>query len=308
MKRLNALAMFSTLALALAVPSFTACTDADSGDDTELAEPTDEVEAEKADEATLALTKLDVAAPTEIVAERVGVIKTKTRWREVFGTTAPASVNFSRQWVAYYTAGAQSSGGFSASVTKIRVSPSGKTVTIVTNLDAPGAGCFVTLSITHPYAVVAFKKPAVTPTSVRYSKQTTQYSCEAECRQVDVESSYISSTDGKQCEVTTEHCLTTDQSSCPQITPLPPSFCPGGHVEAEPRYLAAADGAECYLPRLHCITNDSQACPQISPPSPNFCADGTVKSGRHFVASADGKECSLPSLHCISNNPSACPI
>jgi hypothetical protein len=44
MKRFNALAMFSTLALALAVPSFTACTDADSGDDIELAEPTDEVE------------------------------------------------------------------------------------------------------------------------------------------------------------------------------------------------------------------------------------------------------------------------
>lgn len=308
MKRLHALAMFSTLALALAVPSFTACTDAGMGDDIELAEPTDEVEAEKADQATLAFTTLDVDAPSDAVAERVGVIKTKARWREVFGTEAPASVNFARQWVAFYTAGAQSSGGFTASVTKIRVSSSGKTLTVVTNLDKPGAGCAVTRNITFPYAVVAFKKPTATPTSVRYSKQNTEYSCQAECRQVDIETSYIPSTDGKECEVTTEHCLTADQSSCPQITPLPPSFCPGGRVEAEPRYLASADGAECYLPRLHCITNDSQACPQISPLPPSFCADGTVKPGRRYVASADGKECSMPAVHCVSNSPSACPI
>ncbi|MBP9086415.1 MAG: protease complex subunit PrcB family protein [Kofleriaceae bacterium] len=308
MKRLNSLALFSTLALALAVPSFTACTDVDSGDDMELAEPTDEVEAEKADQATLALTELDVDAPTDRFGERVGVIKSKTRWRQVFGTEAPSSVNFSRQWVAYYTAGAQRSGGFTASVTKIRVSPSGKTLTVVTNLKKPGAGCIVTANITFPYAVVAFKKPAVTPTSVRYSKQSTEYSCEAECRQVDIVASYIPSTDDKECEVTTEHCLTPNLSSCPQITPLPPTFCPGGYVEPEPRYLAAADGAECYLPRLHCITNDSQACPQRSPLPPNFCADGTIKTGRTYVPSADGKECSMPAVHCVTNNPTACPF
>ncbi len=308
MKRFNALAVFSTLALALAVPSFTACTDADNGDDTELAEPTNEVEAEKADQATLAVIALDVAAPSDGYTERVGVIKTKTRWRQVFGTEAPASVNFARQWVAFYTAGAQNSGGFTASVTKIRISPSGKTLTIVTNLDQPGAGCMVTNAITFPYAVVAFKKPTVTPTSVRYSKQSTATSCQAECRQVDIVSSYIPATDGKQCEITTEHCLTPDQSNCPQITPLPPSFCPGGHVEGEPRYIASADGAECLLPRLHCITNDPQACPQISPYPPGYCADGLIKTGRTYIQSTDGKECSMPAVHCVSKNPAACPI
>ncbi|MBP9086416.1 MAG: protease complex subunit PrcB family protein [Kofleriaceae bacterium] len=179
MKRLNCLAIFSTLAFAVAVPSFGACTDADMGDDIELAEPTDELDVEKADEATLPASKLIVAAPINSTTERVGLIKTKTHWRQVFGTEAPASVDFSRQWVAFYTAGAQNTAGFSASVTKIQVTPSGETLTIVTNLERPNFDCEVaqTIKVTLPYAVIAFKKPTVTPITVRYSKRSLLYFC-----------------------------------------------------------------------------------------------------------------------------------
>ncbi len=311
MKRINALAMFSSLALALAVPTMTACTDM-AEDDIEYAEPTDEVEAEKADEATLALTALDVDSPLDASTERVAIIKTKTRWREIFGTAAPASVNFSKQWVAVYTAGPRTSGGYAASVTKVRLSASGKTMTVVTNVDRPGAGCMVTRAITFPYAVVAFKKPATAPTSTRSSKQTSTYTCEAEptCRSVDTVTSYIPSTDDRECAIETEVCVTANHGSCPQISPLPPTFCQGGRIETEANYVDSADGdgSKCYLPRIHCITNDASACPQISPLPPTFCTGGTVKAGRRYVSSADGKECSLPAVHCVTNNPTACPF
>lgn len=311
MKRINALAMFSSLALALAVPTITACTDM-AEDDIEFAEPTNEIEAEKADEATLAFTTLDVGGPVDGFTERVAIIKTKTRWREVFGSAAPASVNFNKQWVAVYTTGARNSGGYTASVTKIRLSASGKTMTVVTNIDSPGPHCLVTQAITFPYAVVAFKKPATAPTSTRSSKQSSTYTCDPEpaCSSVDTVTSFIPSTDNRECAVETEVCVTTNHGSCPQISPLPPTFCQGGHVEAEPNYVDSADGdgSKCYLPRLHCITNDASACPQISPLPPTYCTGGTVKPGRHYVSSADGKECSLPAPHCVSNNPAACPI
>ena len=39
------------------------------------------------------------------------------------------------------------------------------------------------------------------------------------------ESHFITSADGKECEMASVHCVTRDLSACPQIEPVPPNFC-----------------------------------------------------------------------------------
>ncbi len=133
----------------------------------------------------------------------------------------------------------------------------------------------------------------------------------ATCAGTEVEgsSSFVDSTDGKQCEVPETHCLTNDFNACPQFQPLPPDFCADGTiVKGAPSFTSSADGMECRLPSVHCVTKDSNACPQLSPLPPNFCADGTIVRGESsFIDSADGKECEMPSIHCVTNDAAACP-
>lgn len=110
--------------------------------------------------------------------------------------------------------------------------------------------------------------------------------------------------DGGDFECTQEelHCLTNDHSGCPQLSPLPPDYCPDGEiVSGSPSYLPAADGMECEMPSVHCVTQDHDACPLFSPLPPDYCQDGEIVQGApSFIPSADGMECEIPSVHCIS--------
>ncbi len=58
------------------------------------------------------------------------------------------------------------------------------------------------------------------------------------------------------------HCVTNNSSACPQISPLPPTFCSEGTVvPGARRFVASADGMECSMPSVHCVTSSVAACP-----------------------------------------------
>jgi len=301
----------STLAAgALALASLGACATIED-DAVEFADPAETTDDGKADQPDLAVTVLEAPAPTRADAVAVGVIKSKAAWKQVFGAAAPSSIDFGTQWVAYYTAGHQATGGFAATIARVRLSDTGRTLRITTRLDQPGAGCAVTQAATSPYAVVVFARPASAPGANRYTAETRTVACtEDACPDgtIELEDAYVDATDGKQCLAPITHCVTRDHGACPQLSPLPPGYCAEGTVAAGARrYVPSADGMECSMPSVHCLTTDLGACPQLSPLSPSYCADGTIVGGdRHYVGSADGMECALPSVHCLTTNPDAC--
>lgn len=297
------LAVFPALALSLGAAA--CATDVDDADVAELDEGVDD---EKSDRADFALTEVDFQAPIESDELKVGVIKTRTQWKTVFGVAAPPSIDFDREWVAYYTAGMQTSGGYSAEITRVRLSDTGKTLKISTTLHAPGNDCLVTLALTSPYTIVKFKRPAAPrPSANRYFKSTDVYSCSVGCQgTTETTPLFVSTgTGNEQCELTEEHCVTNDHNACPLFSPPAPNWC-AGTVKSVPNYIASADGMECSIPSLHCVTNNSSACPQLSPLPPNWCANGHVVTEPNFIDSADGLECYLPRVHCVIDDAQVC--
>ncbi len=69
--------------------------------------------------------------------------------------------------------------------------------------------------------------------------------------------SYLTSTDGMECEMPSIHCVTNDWSACPQRSPLPPNYCADGEVKKGPsKFIPSADGMECEMPSVHCVRAD----------------------------------------------------
>lgn len=123
----------------------------------------------KADHLTLAFRELDdpqgVGDRGEV--ETRVVLTSRAAYASYFGHAAPAGLDFSREWIFFYSAGTRTTGGYEATVASITRSHSGKTLYVSTNLTAPGDGCLVTFALTQPHALVAFRRPAKFPTSAR---------------------------------------------------------------------------------------------------------------------------------------------
>ncbi len=163
----------TTLSLYLAVASvpalgLTACA-VDPGENDELI--VDDVvdvddEGDKADRADLAITPFadDIGSRGETVTRRV--FKTRAAYKSYFGHYPPASVDFSTHWVAFYSAGIKNHGGFTAEVARIRLSNSGLTLKVSTELTSPGFDCAVPQVITKPHVLVKFTRPSPAPTYV----------------------------------------------------------------------------------------------------------------------------------------------
>jgi hypothetical protein len=296
-------------AAGLIVGGLTACATDGAGED-EIAELDESGDDSKTDQPDIALTVLDIDPPKDRFSEKVGVIKSRSAFKTVFGYSAPSSIDFNKQWVAYYTAGTQTSGGYHATIERVRLSDTGKTLRITANLDRPGFDCVVTQALTAPYAVVKFAKPSSAPTTNRYYREESTTNCSQACAgTTENETVYEAETSSPHgaCTLDVEHCVTNDSGACPQLTPLPPTFCSGGTIRTIPNYIASADGMECSLPSIHCVTNDSNACPQFSPLPPDYCPTGTrLEMVPGFIQSADGMECYVPSAYCVNNASPEC--
>jgi hypothetical protein len=70
--------------------------------------------------------------------------------------------------------------------------------------------------------------------------------------------------DGLWREYTRKHCVTADLAACPDVRPLPPSFCPPsqGNIRSEAHFIASTDGMECSRVKHFCVSHDLDGCPQ----------------------------------------------
>lgn len=105
------------------------------------------------------------------------VFTSAAAYRKFFGHDAPSSVDFYRDWVAFYSAGTQSTGGYDASIEAIETSSSGATIYVKTRLESPASNCMVTQSLTKPYHLVRFNKPWPRARYVRYTKHDATLWC-----------------------------------------------------------------------------------------------------------------------------------
>jgi hypothetical protein len=92
------------------------------------------------------------------------IITSAAAWQRYFGTEAPAEVDFSRSWVAFYGAGLKNTGGFSAEITGLSFLPEDGGLVLSTRATSPGFDCLVTQALTTPHTLVTFAIPSPRPT------------------------------------------------------------------------------------------------------------------------------------------------
>ncbi len=173
--------MRAVLALALCLASACATVPDDDGDlvaDQVTASPSDDGKADQADLAFTAIPDLSLKVSVG-TSEEGRVIRSASSYRAAFGTAPPADLDFSQTWLAVYSGGSQTTGGYHASVLHVRLSDSGASVKVTANLDRPGADCAVTQSLTKPIAVVKFAAQAGA-TRTAFTKTTTTTACTAQ--------------------------------------------------------------------------------------------------------------------------------
>lgn len=104
------------------------------------------------------------------------VFTSQTGFRTFFGAEL-RGVDFSKQYVIFYSAGTRPSGGYEAQVLRVRLEDGGNVMRVVTRLRTPGEGCIVTRNLTKPYALVSVNKPTPAPVYAKFSRSDVTYSC-----------------------------------------------------------------------------------------------------------------------------------
>lgn len=236
----------------------------------------------KADSLDVSLTRVD--APIGFERRTQGgraIVTSAGSWVQYFGTEAPANVDFSREWVAFYGLGARSSGGFTATINALRNVPSYEVVVMATEEVSPGPGCAVTKNITFPYELAKFDIPSPAPTWAALDHTDTLSQCSVdECNPL----LNTGCDEGEYCEpgLCLLHCSVDDPGCCEpaQCMPEPihgecgdgsiavceivPPECPIGLV------LEVVNGCfgECVDP-LTCLPPPQEVCGNV------VCAPGT---------------------------------
>jgi hypothetical protein len=119
----------------------------------------------KADATSLVLTELvGLADGPRLDKGGKAILTSKKAWQSYFGTKAPAEIDFSREWVAFYGSGLHNTGGFSAQITGIRYDAAQRQLILETLHTSPGFDCIVTQAFTTPHTLVKFAIPSPRPT------------------------------------------------------------------------------------------------------------------------------------------------
>lgn len=84
----------------------------------------------------------------------------------------PVGVDFPREHAILYSAGTLATTGSQAKITRLRVTDSGGTLQVFTQLVAPGLGCPSEAKPDRPYVLVRFTPPSPVPTTVRYYRSS----------------------------------------------------------------------------------------------------------------------------------------
>lgn len=155
---------FRTSLSAIAVAALSAC--AAPGASGDLAFEGDAQDLGKADHAhvDLAVVELDAAvALGHVTGPEHAVFTTAASFEDYFGVDAPADVDWGSEWVAFYTAGPQNSGGYDAQIPSVAYLPDLGGLVVGSHLSSPGPNCIVPFVITTPHALVKFEVPAEMP-------------------------------------------------------------------------------------------------------------------------------------------------
>jgi PrcB C-terminal len=205
-------------------------------------------------------------------------IASQTQYRLVFGHSAPSGIDFAAgDRVVFYSAGVRPTGGYDASITRVR-RVDGE-LRIRTQLDAPGAGCVVTQALTKPYVLVKFRVGLLFKPVVRFSHTTNFEDCEAPPSCDD-----ITCIDGQHCELLEIECITTPCNPIPTCVADKPAVpfcggiagieCPGLGTcldipldSCDPNYGGADCGGYCA-----CLATKICVLGTVWDPTPGVCA------------------------------------
>jgi len=132
----------------------------------------------KADHLDLELTRLNAPISTDRkVQGGKAIITSAASWEDYMGTTAPADVDFDREWIAFYGAGTRNTGGYSATISSLLNVPSVELLVLETEHKSPGFDCIVTQAITWPHDLVKFEIPNTVPTWATSEHHDETYLC-----------------------------------------------------------------------------------------------------------------------------------
>ncbi len=168
-------------------------------------------------------------------AETRRTFTTAQSFRAFFGEALPG-VDFSREWVSFYSAGVRRTGGYRASFSRIRLDASGSMLKLTTRLDSPGAGCAVTQALTRPMVLVVIPIPRPRPIFARYLTEVTTRSCDPAPTCANVRCAA-----GTHCELQSVTCI---RAPCPPHPTCVPDADPCAAVRcAVGTHCVASGGA-----------------------------------------------------------------
>ena len=94
------------------------------------------------------------------------VFTSDAAYRSYFGHAAPAGVDFSSDWVFFYSAGDRPTAGYTAELRSI--TRTGLDVSFLSSLRSPGPSCINAAAITRPYVLAKFPRQAGAQTAHYY--------------------------------------------------------------------------------------------------------------------------------------------
>jgi hypothetical protein len=192
------------------------------------------------------------------------LITTAGAYRTFFGHAAPREVDFSKEWVVFYSAGVKNTGGFTAAVKKVVLSNSGATLKVTTSLTSPGYGCFVTQALTKPYMLVKFKKPSPRPDWVSYYTADQTQDCEDPAPSCAA----VLCGPGTVCELVDVVCVRAPCYPQPQCVP---QDCPGAGTRNDAGKCECLALGLCIEPLVWNSEPGVCGCEQPAPAPTGFC-------------------------------------
>ena len=106
------------------------------------------------------------------------VFRSAKSFERYFNFDAPAEIDFDRQWIALYAAGAQPTAGYEVAIERIQMTKSSGALRVFSRVLAPHVDCQVDAVESYPYAMVVFDAPAAKPRQSRFGVLDGDAECE----------------------------------------------------------------------------------------------------------------------------------
>jgi hypothetical protein len=196
--------------------------------------------------------------------ETRALIRTSQGYLSFFGHAAPAGVDFSTEWVIFYSAGTRPNGGFEARI--LSLTRAGSQLVAVTSLLSPGPSCIVPQVVTTPNVLIKFA--AQTGASAQFFKNDST----VDCGTGGDPCAAVTCPVGSMCVVEPVVCITAPCPGLGKCVPQPVQHCGGIGGIACPGSGQCVDD-----PSDSCDPNNGGAdCGGICQclPVPIFCPNG----------------------------------